>query len=573
MPRTDAACKARLAHASRLRNGPAWPGLRYTGWMQPRQSRAVTVSRGSENQIMADQNEPHAQQRPALERVATGIPGLDQVLQGGFLRGASCLISGETGTGKTTLGNQLAYHVAANDGVALYVTIAAEAHDRMLMHLGGFDFFDPEVVGQRVHYFSLVNNLGEGGLAGGLSELRRLVRAHGATLLVIDGAARFEDYAPSPPAFFTFVAQLIAELAIFDCTTVLLAQPHTTGEALHSIESLVDGILILEDRSFGMWDSRFLRLVKMRGSAILRGRHEFAITGTGIEVYPRLESAPAASRPDRPIRQRRLPLGIDGLDTVLQGGLLTGSTTLIAGPPGIGKTTLGLHFIAEGAERDEQGLIASFGEAPERLMSKADGLGLGLRNDIESGRVQTVWQPIPGSPLDAWAADIVATVMEQHPQRLMIDGLTELVRLTPYPDRLPAFLAALGHFLRTHGVTVILTAETSTTEAADLEIPFPDAVATLDNAILLRYVEPRSRLYRLMSVLRVRESGFDSTVREFTISDRGIEVASTGSSAESVLADVARLPASSGSGEGSDQSTGDEHDHAGQPTSEDSGRR
>jgi circadian clock protein KaiC len=282
---------------------------------------------------------------------------------------------------------------------------------------------------------------------------------------------------------------------------------------------------------------------------------------------------PSTTRSDRPVRQRRLPLGIDGLDTILQGGLLTGSTTLVAGPPGVGKTTLGLHFIAEGAERGEQGVIASFGEAPERLMSKADGLGLGLRNGIGSGQVHTVWQPIPTYPLDAWASAIVTLVTEHHPQRLMIDGLTELVRLTPFPDRLPAFLAALGHFLRTHGVTAILTAETATAEAAELEIPFPDAVATLDNAILLRYVEPRSRLHRLMSVLRVRESGFDSTVREFTITDRGIEVASTGSSAESVLADVARLPASSGSGEGNDHPTGDDHDQAGQPTSEDSGRR
>ena len=522
---------------------------------------------------MADQDEPQASPRLALERVATGIPGLDEVLQGGFLRGASCLISGKPGTGKTTLGNQLAYHVAANDGVALFVTIVAEAHDRMLMHLASFDFFDPDVVGQRVHYFSLVNNLSEGGLAGGLSELRRLVRAHGATLLVIDGAARFEDYATSQPALFTFVAQLIAELAIFDCTTVLLAQPNTAGDALHSVESLVDGILILEDRSFEMGDSRLLRLLKMRGSMILRGWHEFAISGSGIEVYPRLESAPATTRPDRTVRQRRLPLGIDGLDTILQGGLLTGSTTLVAGPPGIGKTTLGLHFIAEGTERGEQGLIASFGEAPERLMSKADGLGLGLRDAIGSGRVQTAWQPIPGLPLDAWASRVVATVMEHHPQRLMIDGLTELVRLTPFPNRLPAFLAALGHFLRTHGVTAILTAETATAEAGELEIPFPDAAAMLDNAILLRYVEPRSRLHRLMSVLRVRESGFDPTVREFTITDRGIEVASTGSSADSVLADVARLPASSGSGEGRDHPTGDDHDQAEQPTSEDTGRR
>jgi len=522
---------------------------------------------------MADQNEPRAAQRPApggAERVPTGIPGLDAVLRGGLLRGASCLISGEPGTGKTTLGNQLAYQVAANDGVALFVTVVAEAHDRMLMHLAGFGFFAPEAVGRRVHYLSLVHHLGESGLAGALSEIRRLVRTHGASLLVIDGAARFEDFASSHQAYFGFVAQLIAELAIFNCTTLLLAQPNHTGEALHSIESIVDGIIVLEDRSVNVRDTRLVRVVKLRGSSPLRGLHEFAITDSGVEVYPRLEAEPITVRPERPSRQRRLPLGIDGLDTILQGGLLTGSTTLVAGPSGIGKTTLGLHFLAEGAHRDEQALIASFGEAPGRLISKADALGLDLGGHVETGRLRVMWQPMCDRPLDAWAGELVANVIEHQPQRLMIDGLTELARLTPFAERLPPFLAALGHVLRTHGVTTIFTAETSTAEAAGLEIPFPEATAMLDNALLLRYVEPRSRLHRLMSILRVRESGFDPTVREFTITDHGIEVASTGSSAESVLADVARLSGSSTSGEGRENPTGDDHDHAG--TTEDTGR-
>jgi len=523
---------------------------------------------------MAEQNEPRMPQRPAPERIETGIPGLDAVLRGGLLRGASCLISGQPGTGKTTLGNQLAYHVAANDGVALYVTVVAEAHDRMLVHLASFDFFAPEVVGRRVHYLSLVHQLGEGGLVGALTEIRRLVRTHGASLLVIDGAARFEDFAISRQEYVGFVAQLIAELAIFDCTTLLLAQPDSMGEALPGIATLVDGIITLQDRSVGVGDTRILRVVKLRGSAPLRGLHEFAITDSGVAVYPRIEATPFSVRPERPTRQRRLPLGIDGLDTILQGGLLTGSTTLAAGPSGIGKTTLGLHFIAEGAHREEQGLIASFGEAPERLVSKADGLGLDLSSHVETGRVQVLWQPMCDRPLDAWAGEIVENVMAHQPQRLMIDGLTEMARLTSFDDRLPAFLTALGHVLRSQGVTTIITAETSTAEAAGLEVPFPEAVATLDNALLMRYVEPRSRLHRLISVLRVRESGFDPTVREFTITDHGIEVASTGSSAESVLADVARLSGSSSSGEGRDTPTGDDDDHAGTttPATEDTGR-
>lgn len=519
----------------------------------------------------ASSSASRAELRSAPERVKTGILGLDAVLQGGLLRGASCLVLGEPGTGKTTLGNQLAYHVAANDGVAIFVTVVAEAHDRMLMHLASFDFFDPDAVGRQVQYLSLVHQLGESGLPGALSEMRRLVRAHGASLLVIDGAARFEDFATSRQEYSGFVAQLIAELAILDCTTLLLAQSDPTREALDGIATLVDGIIMLEDRSIGVQATRLLKMVKVRGSSPLRGLHEFAITESGVEVYPRLESRPMSIRPERPSRQKRLSLGIDELDTIIQGGLLTGSTTLVAGPSGIGKTTLGLQFLAEGAHRDEQGLIASFGEAPERLVAKADGLGLDLSSHVETGRVQVMWQPMCDRPLDAWAGEIVKSVATHQPQRLMIDGLTELARLTSFENRLPAFLTALGHILRTQGVTTIVTAETSTAEAAALEIPFPEAVATLDNAVLLRYVEPRSRLHRLISVLRVRESGFDPTVREFTITDRGIEVASTGSSAESVLADVARLSGPSTSGEGRNTSTGDDNDEAG--TTENSSRR
>ncbi|HEV2067508.1 MAG TPA: ATPase domain-containing protein, partial [Thermomicrobiales bacterium] len=110
---------------------------------------------------MTDENQPREARRSIPERAATGVPGLDAVLQDGMLRGASYLLLGEPGTGKTILGNQFAFNVAANDGVALYVTVLAEAHDRMLMHMARFDFFDPEVVGRGIHYLSLVHQLGE----------------------------------------------------------------------------------------------------------------------------------------------------------------------------------------------------------------------------------------------------------------------------------------------------------------------------------------------------------------------------------------------------------------------------
>jgi circadian clock protein KaiC len=195
-------------------------------------------------------------------------------------------------------------------------------------------------------------------------------------------------------------------------------------------------------------------------------------------------------------------------------------------------------------------MVATFGEAPERLIAKADGLGLDLGRHVAEGRVQIRWQPSADRPIDAWVGELLAAVTADQPQRLVIDGLSELAGLATFPERLPAFLGALGHALRAEGVATLITAETPTVEETGLVVPLPEAAATLDNAILLRYVEPRSRLHRLISILRVHQSGFDPGVREFTITNHGIEVASTGASAESVLAEVSHLPTSSDRSEG-----------------------
>ncbi len=134
---------------------------------------------------------------------------------------------------------------------------------------------------------------------------------------------------------------------------------------------------------------------------------------------------------------------------------------------------------------------------------------------------------------------MLAALADEHPQCLVIDGLSELVCLATFPERIPAFVASLAHALRAEGVATLITAETPTVEETGLVVPVPEAAATLDIAILLRYVEPRSRLHRLISISRVHQSGFDPGVREFSTTDHGLEVASSGASAASILAEHA----------------------------------
>jgi circadian clock protein KaiC len=477
-----------------------------------------------------------------LERLATGIPGLDQVLVGGFVRGDACLVMGAVGTGKTTLANQLAHNVARAGGTALFVTVLAEQHDRMLTHLRGFGFFDPSLVGRRVHYVSLYDPLRTGGLDAVLGQARALVREHRATLLLMDGAGHLGRHAASDVAMAQFVMSLNSQLSRLGCTTLLFSDQTDPG-GTHA--SLLDAIVRLHDEALGLHQLRLVEVVKMRGVDYLRGRHQFVITAAGIQVYPRLEASVAHDPPVADARPERAAFGVPGLDEMLRGGLVAGSTTLLLGAPGAGKTTAGLHLLVEGARRGEAGLIATFHETPPRLIAKADKLGLELGPLVEAGRVRILWRPPVEVLLDAWTHEVLATVEEHSPRRLFIEAVTDLERLAVVPDRMYGFLTALSVWVRARGITTLLSADIPAVVGGQPALPEPALSASIENAILLRYVELHSHLHRLLSIVKTRESAHDTSIREFAITERGLDVAATFESAEAVLTGIARLVPSS----------------------------
>ena len=479
-----------------------------------------------------------------LQRLTTDIPGLDQVLAGGLVRGDAYLVIGAAGTGKTTLANHVAHNVARAGGTALFVTLLAEQHDRMLAHLRNFGFFDASLVSRRVHYVSLYDQLRTSGLDAVLDQARALGREHRATVLLLDGAGHLGRHAPSDIALAQFMMSLSSQLSRLGCTTLLFSDQTDTG-ATHA--SLMDSIVRLHDEAVGLHQLRLLEVVKMRGVDYLRGRHQFAITGAGIQVYPRLEARMAREPPMAGEEPERAAFGVPGLDDMLRGGLVAGSTTLVLGAPGAGKTTAGLHLLVEGARRGEAGLIATFHETPPRLIGNADRLGLGLGSLVEAGRIRLLWRPPVEVLVDAWTQELLAAIDEHRPRRLLIEALTDLERVMVVPDRIYGFLTALTSEMRARGITTLLSAEIPAVVGGPPALPQPALSASIENAILLRYVELQSQLHRLLSIVKTRESAHDTSIREFTITEHGLEVAATFESAEAVLTGIARLvPSSAG---------------------------
>ncbi|HVE53907.1 MAG TPA: ATPase domain-containing protein [Ramlibacter sp.] len=474
----------------------------------------------------------------ALQRLPSGIPGLDTILGGGFFRGGSYLLTGLAGNGKTILANQVCFqHVAAGERV-VYLTMLAETHDRMLAHLRPLSFFDAAAVGATLLYFSGFSVLQAEGLKGLMELVRRAVRDHQATLLVIDGLGSVAPFAESPLAFNQFIYQLRAYLDVAGCTSLFTAN---TAEHLSPVAAtVVDGIIELHFTHVGMRVVRELEVRKFRGSDQLLGRHHFVITDAGIIVYPRTEALLAVPSAVATEQQARLSTGVTDLDAMLGGGLLAGSTTLLLGPSGSGKSILGLTVLAAGAQTDEPGLYFGFFETPPRLIGKGDQIGLDLGTKVQDGRITFVWQPPLERSLDELADRLLTVVRQRGVRRLFIDGLNGFETAAAYPERVGVVFTALSNELRARDVTTIVSLETSDLFSSAISVPIRDISAGVENILLLRYVELDAQLRRLISIMKVRESGYDSAIREFNIGGQGITVAATFASAQAILTGHAR---------------------------------
>ena len=473
-----------------------------------------------------------------IERLPTGVPGLDLILRGGFPRGGIHILQGPPGTGKTTLANQICYRHARAGQRALYVTLLAESHSRMLVHLGTMRFFDPARLPEQISYVSGIGALAADGLPGLITLLRREIAAHQAAIMILDGLVAAEDSARSDTEFKTFIQELQAQAGLHGCTVFLLTTAR--GEAVPPEHTMVDGIIELTDVRYESRTERGLFVKKLRGSDYLAGRHAFHISEEGLVVFPRIEAAfRITTRPDQ-VQNGRLSSGVEGLDAMLGGGLMEASVSGVIGGTGIGKTTLGLHFISQSSAA-EPGLFLGFYETPLRLMQQAARLGLDLQGVVDRGHAEIRWQPQGENHQDELAHQLLEAVSSRGVKRLFIDGLGGFMESSVEPSRMSRFLSVLTNELRVRGITTLYTLETRDVIGSGLEMPVGGISSLAEGIIALRFVERHSSARRLLSIVKMRGTNFDPALREFVIVEgKGISFTRSFEGAEELLAGFAR---------------------------------
>jgi circadian clock protein KaiC len=458
----------------------------------------------------------------ALPRLSTGNPQADHILNGGFPRNSINVIIGQPGTGKTIFAEQLVFHNAGDDRPILYLSTLSEPLAKMVTYLQGFDFFDETKLGSAVIYQDLGIDLVTGGISSLVPRLKEAIKSISPKIIAIDSFRALHDLTDDATTTRRMMYDLGGLLAAYDTTVFLIGEYNDADIGRYPEFAVADGIVEFSRHKLGNRDERFFRVVKLRGSRYLEGAHAFDISRAGLSFFPRLVS-PVLPVGYEPIIER-VSTGVPGLDALMGGGLWRGSSTLIAGPTGGGKTTLALQFAIAGVQNGEPTLFANFQENPTQLARMIRALGLDP-DKLQAGGLELVYASPVELRIDSIIVDMFQRIEKRGIRRIVIDSIGDLALSAADPRRLHDYLYALTQHFAAHGVTSALTQELS-----ELTGSLPAAagvpIGSIVDNILILQLGGDQRTRRTVRVHKTRGSAQDMQAHELEIDHEGARVRS-----------------------------------------------
>ncbi|WP_148863547.1 ATPase domain-containing protein [Marinobacter fonticola] len=464
-----------------------------------------------------------------VERISTGIAGLDEISEGGLLSQKTYMINGGPGSGKTTL---CLHFLAQNpEEDALYVTFDkntrvirwfAESLGLMTSNLH-FEDLSPRDIDEELQSSFDVIPSSELGLGPMLKKICEAVDRHKPRRVVIEPMSTLLYLSPDSyqfrrqcQALFNYITDAGATV-IFTSEAGSASQQNNTGGDLQFI---CDGVIELQN----MREGRSISVTKFRGSGYSEGAHFMRLTSHGMAVYPRLIPEDHV----REFRRETVSSEIDEIDKLLHGGIDRGTVTILSGPSGVGKTTLGMQFVRAAARRDERSVVYSFEESSQTMLHRCRAIKMPVDDMIDDGalKIRNI-EPMLYSP-DELALSVRREVEERGVKTVMLDSSSgyrlSVSKLSVAGEDIVERLHALCRYLVGVGVTVIIVNETHTISSDNVQ-PTELGISHLgDTLILMRYLEVEGEVRKTIGVLKKRTGNFEKSLREFEISDDGIKV-------------------------------------------------
>ena len=466
--------------------------------------------------------------------IKTGIKGLDDILLGGIPRTNVILLQGVTGSGKTLMGLEVIYNGIVQYDEPGIIVVFETSPNKLVRDAAGFGWNLDELQDQKkLQIVFTTPQVFDQELRSADSLLLETANEMGAQRIFVDGIGLLnrdvEGSKSEHGGYRELLQQLIESLNRENLTAILSLElgraPHSMA-AVEITDFLADTVIQLGQERKGRRIQRSVEVLKSRGQDYESGEHSMHITGgKGLQIFRRVQ-APSRTGSKQPTSSTmRSVIGVEAVDTLIGGGIFDGSTTMVVGISGVGKTVLGTQILREGAMKQKtRGLLISLDEHPAQIIRNAQTLGLNLEEQVADGTIQILFESPQELDVDAHYARIIKLIEQHDIKRMVIDGMTSystaIGEIAVYRD----FVHAIVAYSKQRLMTSFFNYENPEFLGVSSYMPDFPLSSIVDNLILMSLVEINNSLHRCISVVKSRGSKHSFDTREFVIGQGGISL-------------------------------------------------